>query len=97
VSESALSYFFASRQTFSTVKDALGSAKEIAEYFLISPTADVASILTAPSRLIPQFARMLVGQSTGRRELANWREAPQREQCVLTASHLRALWRTEGR
>ena len=96
VSESARPYF-ASRQTFSNVREALESALGVAEYFLISPDADEASILTRPGRLIPQFARMLVAKATGHPELTNWRKAPLRDQCISMATQLRALWRTEER
>jgi hypothetical protein len=96
VSDNARSYF-ASCQTFSSAREALESTQRAAEYFLISPSADIASILTRPGRLIPQFARMLVAQSTGHPDLANWRKAPLRDQCVSMATLLRSLWRTEGR
>jgi hypothetical protein len=89
--------YFATCQTFSSVRDALEFAQGAAEYFLISPSAESASILSRPGRLIPQFARMLVAQSIGIPELANWRKAPRREECVSMATLLRQQWQSEGR
>jgi hypothetical protein len=96
VSESARPYFV-SFQTYSSVWLALESALGVAEYFLISPGAAEASILTRPGRLIPQFARMLVADATGHPELTNWRKAPLREECISMAMRLRTLWREDER
>jgi hypothetical protein len=95
-SDSARTYF-ASCQTFPSTREALESALGVAEYFFISPSAGEASILTRPGRLIPQFARMLVANATGHPELANWRKAPLRDQCLSMATQLRALWQAEER
>lgn len=82
---------FSSILTSGSLADALHTAREQAEYLLISPSSDSASILLRPGRLIPQFARMLVAQAIGKPELTNWRKAPSRPDCVQAASFLRNL------
>jgi hypothetical protein len=83
--------YFAQIREANALKGALELAQQEKEYFLISPSPTEAYIMSRPGRLIRQFARVLVADATGNRDLANWRKYPNRESCVSTAKSLRDL------
>jgi hypothetical protein len=81
--------YFATEHSWKSVQEALSNASTKREYMLLSPTADSASIFLRPGRLIPQFARRLVAEATGRADLTNWRNHPARREAVEAAYMLR--------
>jgi hypothetical protein len=88
--------YFARAQQASSLDVALELAASHAEYFLFSQDPSSFLVLTRPGRLIRQFARMLVAESLGRPELANWRRHSMRREAVDTAARLRPLFRSWG-
>ena len=81
--------YFAHVQETTTLGRALELATEAKDYFLISPTATEAHLMTRPGRIIRQFARVLVADAIGESRRANWRNFPERELCVQTSQDLR--------
>jgi hypothetical protein len=76
----------------SSLDEALALGRGYDEYFLLSPNPRRFAIMTRPGRIIRQFARLLVAESLGRSELANWRAYSLREEAVSTAMDLRGLF-----
>ena len=63
-------------ESFSTANsliDALDSASDLPDYFLISPDPDSYRVLRSQGRLPRQFARHMVASALGLPELADWR------------------------
>lgn len=85
--------YFRKAEYASSLEEALEIARSHKEYFLVSPDPQRFVIMTRPGRLIRQFARLLVAESLGYPELANWRHHSLREDAALTAAELRGLFR----
>jgi hypothetical protein len=85
--------YFRKAESASSLEEALEIARSHEEYFLLSPDPHRFIIMTRPGRLIRQFARLLVAESLGSPELANWRHHSLREDAALNASELRGLFR----
>lgn len=94
--EDKASSYFARVKYASSLAEALEIARVENEYFLLSPDPQRFVVMTRPGRLIRQFARLLVAESLGRPELANWRRYSLREEAVSAAAELRGSF-TEGR
>jgi hypothetical protein len=92
ITKAAIPYFATSRQ-YGSFEEAAAAARPHKEYFLVSGSPDRVSIFTRPGRLIRQFARVLVADAIGKRELASWRSQPRRECAVAAAEHLRTKWK----
>jgi hypothetical protein len=91
IEERAISYFASVRRAES-LAEALTVARDLNEYFLLSPKADQFLIMTRPGRLIRQFVRLLVSESIGQPELADWRNHARREEAASMARQLRRLF-----
>jgi hypothetical protein len=85
------SRYFPRVQTTSSLGEALTLASEAKDYFLISPNAKEAHIMSRPDRLMRQFARVLVADAVGKPKLASWRKYPDRQACTNLARHFRTL------
>lgn len=90
IEEEARSYF-ARVEYASSLDDALSLARAHEEYFLLSPSDKQFAIMTRPGKIIRQFARLLVAESLGSSDLANWRLHSLREEAASTAAELRGL------
>jgi hypothetical protein len=84
---------FRKAEDASSLEEALEIARTHEEYSLLSPDPHHFIIMTRPGRLIRQFARLLVAESLGSPELANWRHHSLREDAALNAAELRGLFR----
>ncbi len=84
--------YFANNESASSLAAALEIARSHREYFLLSPELDRFLVMTRPGRMIRQFARLLVADSIGRPELANWRHHPLRDEAASIAAELRRLF-----
>jgi hypothetical protein len=93
----------AARAHFATLRvehclaEALRTCADLDEYFLFSPDNRTFAVMTRPGKLIRQFARLLVADSLGHPEEANWRRAPRERQATNTAQELRATVREHVR
>jgi len=83
--------YFAVVERAPSLRLALEQTAEAKDYFLISPSATEAYVMTRPGRIIRQFARVLVADAIGDSRRANWRKFPERESCANTAKILREL------
>jgi hypothetical protein len=88
----AASYFRTAEQS-NGVQSALELAAPYSDYLLVSPNAHSATVMTRPGRIIRQFARVLVADSLGRANQANWRKHPNKESAIETAASLRKVFR----
>src|SRR5205809_1699813 len=78
--------YFAHVEEASSLEAALGLARSHDEYFLISPDDSHFAVMTRPGKIIRQFARLLVADSLGFSELANWRLHSLRDEAASTAA-----------
>lgn len=79
----------------SSMDEALRLARSCHEYFLLSPDPCRYLVMTSPAKLTRQFARVLVAESLGRANDADWKKSPQCSEAQRMASDLSALF-SEG-
>lgn len=91
LSNGAAPYFAATQEAF-CMKDALKIGLGLKEYFLLSPNSGSFYVMSRPTRLVRQFARLLVADSVSTPELADWRNHPREDAAAATALELRCLF-----
>jgi hypothetical protein len=84
--------YFRQVKIVSSFHEALTTARIGDEYFLLSPDPKRFLIMTRPGKLIRQFARLVVADTLGRPELANWRQYPGHEEALVNSAGLRDLF-----
>jgi hypothetical protein len=87
--------YFRRIEEASVLSDALVAARAHEEYFLCSPHPNRFLIMSRPGKLIRQFARLLVAESLGKPELANWRRHPDYDVAVTNSANLRGVFGPE--
>ena len=87
--------YFARVEHASSLEEALDMARVHHEYFLISPEPQDFMVMTRPGRVIRQFARLLVAESLGCSELANWRRYSLYQEASAMAKELHGLFAEE--
>lgn len=88
--------YFARVEHASSLEEALNMARTHHEYFLLSPEPERFMVMTRPGKMIRQFARLLVAESLGRSELANWRRYSLYQEASAVAIELRGLFAGGG-
>ncbi|MGO7769833.1 hypothetical protein ACC736_32880 [Rhizobium ruizarguesonis] len=91
--EDLASSYFANKDVFPSVPDALDAAREFQQYTLISPSVSRAIIFSGPLNVPRQLVRTLVAINEGTPDLADWRIFPRPQAASDMAANIREVWK----
>ena len=91
IEDKAISYFSRADRVAS-LEDAIEMARAYEEYFLFSSDPECFLVMGGSERIIRQLARLIVAESLGCLELADWRTHAKRDEAVSAAMELRGLF-----
>lgn len=87
---SVSSSYFRQSKHFGDIEEALTYAASFDEYFLSSESGDRHTLFAGPLNMPRQLARILVASQLGRLNIADWKQAPRRDDALRIAHSLRS-------